>query len=135
MPSLVSFRLFRKDPSMHIRLLRSKLHMATVTSTDLNYQGSIAIDRDLIEAAGLYPYEMVLVANCNTGARGETYVIEAERGSREIQLNGAMARLAQPGDRVIVLAWAFTEPAEAKALRPRIVILDEENKITEAFDG
>jgi aspartate 1-decarboxylase len=109
--------------------------MAAVTSTDLNYQGSIAIDRDLIDAAGLHPYEMVLVANCNTGARGETYVIEAARGSREIQLNGAMARLAQPGDRLIVLAYAFAEPAEVKEIRPRIVVLDAANKITEAWDG
>ncbi len=109
--------------------------MAAVTSTDLNYQGSIAIDRELIDAAGLYPYEMVLVANCNTGARGETYVIEAERGSREIQLNGAMARLAQPGDRVIVLAYGMAEPAEVMDIRPRIVVLDAENKITDSWVG
>lgn len=120
---------------MQIRILRAKLHQATVTSTDLNYQGSIAIDRDLIDAAGLFPHEVVLVANCNTGDRGETYIIESERGSREVQLNGAMARLAQPGDRLIVLAYAFAQPAEAKEIRPRIVVLDQANRITDSFEG
>ncbi len=109
--------------------------MAAVTGTFLNYQGSISIDRDLIDAAGIHPYEMVLVANCNTGARGETYVIEGERGSREVQLNGAMARLAEPGDRLIVLAYAFADPAEVEKMQPRIVVLDEQNKITDSWLG
>lgn len=109
--------------------------MAAVTATHLNYQGSISIDPELIDAAGLHPYEIVLVANCSTGARGETYVIEGERGSREVQLNGAMARLAEPGDRLIVLAFAFAEPSEVGKLQPRIVILDENNRITDSWLG
>jgi aspartate 1-decarboxylase len=120
---------------MLIRVLKSKLHMAAVTETELNYQGSIAIDPDLIEAAGLIPYEQVLIGNCSTGQRGETYVIRGERGSRCIGLNGAMARLAQPGDRLIVMAFAFADPAEAAEIRPRIVVLDPHNQIVEQWEG
>lgn len=121
--------------SMQIRLLKSKLHMACVTQTELEYHGSITIDRDLMDAVGLLPYEQVLVANCNTGLRGETYVIEGPRGSGVIQMNGALARMAQCGDRLIVLAFAFMTPDEAPVHRPRVAILDASNTITEQFEG
>lgn len=116
---------------MLLRLLKSKLHMATVTQTELSYHGSITIDADLMEAVGLLPYEQVLVGNCSTGQRGETYVIRGEPGSGDMRLNGAMARLAQPGDRVIVLAFAFATPEEAPHFKPRIAALDEHNRIIE----
>ena len=120
---------------MLLRLLKSKLHMAAVTQTELHYHGSVTIDRDLMDAAGLLPYEQVLVANCATGMRGETYVIEGGRGSGAIQLNGALARMAQTGDRIIILAFAFATPEESRTLRPKVAILDEKNRIVEQFEG
>ncbi|MEZ5944519.1 MAG: aspartate 1-decarboxylase [Planctomycetaceae bacterium] len=120
---------------MHIRLLKSKLHMAAVTQTELEYHGSITIARDLMDAVGLLPFEQVLIANCENGLRGETYVIEGEAGSGTIQMNGALARMAQPGDRIIVLAFAFMEPSEASNHRPEVAILDEKNVIIEQFQG
>lgn len=120
---------------MQIRLLKSKLHMACVTQTELEYHGSITIDRDLMDAVGLLPYEQVLIANCNNGLRGETYVIEGARGSGVIQMNGALARMAQRGDRVIVLAFAFMTPAEASQHHPRVAILNDSNHITEQFQA
>jgi aspartate 1-decarboxylase len=112
---------------MRVQLLKSKLHMARVTGAVLHYQGSIAIDRDLIDAAGLLIHEKVLVANVNNGDRAETYVIEAPRGSRVIELNGAMARLACVGDPVIVMAFGDFDLAEAAGFEPKVVILDERN--------
>src|SRR5262245_55767798 len=97
---------------MRLRILKSKLHLATVTQTKLNYHGSITIDEDLMDAVGLMPFELVLIANQQTGDRAETYVIKGDRGSRAVELNGAVARMAQPGDRVIVLAFADLEPNE-----------------------
>lgn len=120
---------------MQIRLLKSKLHMAAVTRADLNYHGSVSIPEDLMEAVGLVPYEQVLIGNCSTGQRGETYVIRGERGSGEIQMNGAMARLCTPGDRLIILAFADMSPAEAAAHHPKIAVLDERNRIVEQWDG
>ncbi len=118
---------------MHIRLLKSKLHMAAVTHTELEYHGSITIDRDLMDAVGLLPYEAVLVANCSNGLRGETYVLEGERGSGVMQMNGALARTAQPGDRIIVLAFAFVSPDEVEQHHPKVAILNDENKIVEQW--
>jgi len=120
---------------MLIRVLKSKLHMGTVTQTELTYHGSITIDANLMEAAGLIPYEQVLIGNCSTGQRGETYVIQGEPGSGAMHLNGAMARLAQPGDRIIVLAFAFADPKEAAAIKPRLVMLDEKNRIVKQWEG
>lgn len=116
---------------MLLSLLKSKLHMGVVTRTELTYHGSITIDPALMEAVGLRPFEKVLVSNCSTGQRGETYVIRGGRGEREIQLNGAMARLAQPGDRVIVMAFAALTPDEAEQHRPVIAVLDERNEVVE----
>ena len=120
---------------MLLRLLKSKLHLAAVTQTALHYHGSITIDRDLMDAVGLLPYEQLLVANGSNGARGETYVLEGERGSGAMQMNGALARLAHPGDRIIVMSFAYATPEEARTLRPRVAILNEKNKIIEQFDA
>ncbi|HDP69150.1 MAG TPA: aspartate 1-decarboxylase [Candidatus Marinimicrobia bacterium] len=110
-----------------IEILKSKIHRATVTQTDLHYAGSITIDRDLMDAAGLYAYEKVQVLNINTGARFETYVIEGKRGEREISLNGAAARLAQQGDIIIIIAYTLIEESEAVAWKPSIITLDPDN--------
>lgn len=120
---------------MLLRLLKSKLHQGCVTQTELNYHGSVTIDRDLMDAVGLLPYEQVLVANCATGARGETYVIEGPRGSGVMQLNGALARTAQRGDRVIILAFAYATPEESKTLKPQVAILNDRNEMIERFEG
>ncbi|SFJ05781.1 aspartate 1-decarboxylase [Planctomicrobium piriforme] len=120
---------------MLLRLLKSKLHMAAVTKTELHYHGSITIDRDIMDAVGLLPYEQVLIANCANGLRGETYVIEGGRGSGQIQMNGALARMAHSGDRIIVLAFAFATPEEVPHHHPQVAILDEHNRIVEKFDA
>lgn len=120
---------------MLLRLLKSKLHMAAVTQTELHYHGSITIDRDLMDAVGLIPYEQVLVANCATGLRGETYVIEGGRGTGAIQMNGALARMAHAGDRIIILSFAFATPEEVAGHRPRVAILNERNQIVEQFEA
>ncbi len=110
-----------------ITILKSKIHRATVTQTDLHYEGSISIDKDLIETAGLYIYEKVQVLNINTGARFETYVIEGKRGDREIGINGAAARLAQKGDLVIILAYTHMDESQATYWKPTIITLDSDN--------
>jgi len=120
---------------MLLRVLKSKLHMAAVTQTELHYHGSVTIDRDLMDAVGLLPYEQVLIANCENGLRGESYVIEGERGSGAIQMNGALARLAQKGDRLIILAFAYSEAEDVSSVRPQVAILDDQNKIIEQFAG
>lgn len=122
---------YDEDTTMELRLLRAKLHMATVTGTNLAYHGSITIPRDLMDEAGFLPWEAVTVANCNSGQRGETYIIEGPAGSGEIELNGAIARMAEPGDRVIVLSFASMKPSEAIGFEPRVVILDEKNRAIE----
>ncbi len=114
---------------MMVTLCKGKIHRATVTEANLNYEGSITIDKDLIEAAGLIPYEKVQVANISTGARLETYVIEGERGSGMICLNGAAARLGSKGDRIIIIAYGHFTEDEARAFKPTIVNVDENNKI------
>jgi aspartate 1-decarboxylase len=120
---------------MLLHLLKSKLHMATVTAAELHYHGSVSIPADLLEAVGLLPYEKILVGNCSTGQRGETYVIRGEPGTGQIQMNGAMARLATPGDRIIVLAFAQLTVEEAAGHHPRIAALDRENRIVEQWNG
>lgn len=110
-------------------MLRSKIHRATVTGTDLNYEGSIAIDRNLLEAADMLPGEMVQVLNLNNGSRMVTYAIEAPAGSGTVLINGAAARLAVPGDLVIVLAYGTADEAEARKLRPKVVHVDAQNRV------
>jgi len=119
---------------MLLHLLKSKLHLATVTAAELHYHGSLSIPADLLDAVGLLPYERILIANCANGQRGETYVIKGEPGTGEIQMNGAMARLATPGDRIIILAFAELTPAEAADRHPRIAVLDRDNRIVEQWN-
>lgn len=109
---------------MRIEVMRAKLHRITVTQADLNYIGSITMDLDLIEAAGLVAGEKVQIVNCNNGERLETYVIEGERGSGEVCLNGPAARRCQPGDIVIVIAYGSMTVEEAKAFKPTLVFPD-----------
>lgn len=110
-------------------MMKSKLHRATVTEANLNYVGSITIDRDLMEAADLWENERVQIVNNNNGARLETYVIPGERGSGVICLNGAAARLVQPGDQVIIISYAMMSNEEAKNYKPQVVILGANNQI------
>jgi len=120
----------QREPSyMFIHRFKSKIHRATITQADLNYVGSITIDRDLIEAAGLMEGERVQIVNNNNGERLETYVIPGERGSGTICLNGAAARRAQVGDVVIIIAYAWMTPEEARNFTPKVVFPDEHNKI------
>jgi aspartate 1-decarboxylase len=113
---------------MLIKVLRSKIHRARVTEAHLEYEGSITIDEDLIEAAGLVTGEAVLVANCNNGTRHETYVIVGERGSGTVCLNGAAARMGEVGDVVIILGFAYLTPEELEGHRPQKIVVDERNR-------
>jgi aspartate 1-decarboxylase len=112
-------------------MLKSKIHRATLTGTELDYEGSIAIDRKLIEAAGLLPGEQVHVLNLNNGARLVTYVIEAPAGSGTMMLNGPAARLGLPGDKVVVLCYGAFSDDEARTFRPIVVHVDERNRQVE----
>ena len=116
---------------MLLTMMRSKIHRATVTEANLNYIGSITIDSDLLEKSGILPGEMVHIVNNNNGARLETYTIKGQKGSGVICLNGAAARLAQPGDIIIIMAYGLMDKDEALDLVPRVLILDEANKISE----
>ena len=113
---------------MLIKMMKSKIHRATVTGADLNYEGSIAIDKRLIEAAGFLIGEAVHVWNLNSGDRLETYVIEADRGSGTICLNGAAARLVQPGDPVIIVSFCWVEEKAARRYKGKVVLVDEQNR-------
>ncbi len=114
---------------MFLTILKAKLHRATVTEANLNYTGSLTIDRDLIDAAGIIVHEKVQVVNNNNGARFETYVIEGKRGSGTICLNGAAARLVQPGDKVIIMAYAHMTLDEAANYKPTVLLLGDNNQI------
>ncbi len=111
-------------------MLKCKIHGATVTDANLNYKGSITIDEELMKAAGILPHEKVQVVNNNNGERFETYVIKGEPGSGTICLNGAAARLVQPGDKVIIIAYCLMTQNEAENYEPKIVFVDEKNKQT-----
>lgn len=119
---------------MQIRLLKAKIHRATVTFTDVHYHGSITIDSDLLRACGLYPNEAVLIADCENGNRFETYIIPGEPGSGVIGINGAAARLTKLGNKVIIMAFVLATPEEAKNHRSRVIIADAENKVAETID-
>jgi aspartate 1-decarboxylase len=112
-------------------MLKAKLHRATVTEANLNYVGSITIDSALLEAVDMLPNERVQIVNNNNGARLETYIIPGPKGSGVICLNGAAARHVQPGDKVIIMSYAMMTEEEAKQIKPRVAVLDEENKIIE----
>ncbi len=115
---------------MILHMMKSKIHRATVTQADLNYVGSLTLDTDLLEAADLQPYERVWVLNINTGDRFDTYVIEGEAGSGVVCLNGAAARLGQPGDLVIIVAYCMMEAEEAKGWVGKAVFVNERNQVT-----
>ncbi|MCG0237800.1 MAG: aspartate 1-decarboxylase [Firmicutes bacterium] len=108
---------------------KAKIHRATVTEANLNYEGSCTIDTDLLAAAGILPYEWIAVVNVTTGARFETYVLPGPAGSGTICMNGGAARLAQPGDLVILITWAHLTPEEIPGFRPRVVLVDSRNRI------
>ncbi|MCB1562544.1 MAG: aspartate 1-decarboxylase [Alphaproteobacteria bacterium] len=114
---------------MFVTMLKSKIHRAVVTQCDLHYEGSITIDSDLLEQAGILPYEQVDVLNINNGERFTTYAIEGSRGSGIIGINGAAARLAQKGDLVIICAFAGMTPEEAQDHAPAVILMDEKNQI------
>lgn len=114
---------------MDRKMLKSKIHRATVTGADLHYEGSVTIDLDLMEAADIIPYEAVAVWNVTNGSRLETYAIEGERGSGVICLNGAAARLVSPKDLVIIASFVNMSDAEAKAYEPKLIFVDEKNRM------
>ena len=116
-------------------MLKSKIHRARVTEANINYEGSITLDQELMEAADILPYEQVQVLNINNGARLSTYAIEGDRGSGEICLNGAAARLAVRGDTVIILSYCHVENDEAQHFTPKLVYVDAENAITKVKDA
>ena len=115
---------------MYKVMMNSKLHRATVTQADLNYVGSITIDGDLLDAVGMQANEKVQIVNNNNGARFETYIIEGKRGSGVICVNGAAARLVQPGDVVIILSYVWVDAEEAETHRPTVALIGEGNRIT-----
>ena len=120
---------------MQLTMLKCKLHQARVTHAELEYDGSCAIDSALLEAAGIREYEQIDIFNITNGERFTTYAISAERGSRIISVNGAAAHKAQPGDRVIICAYAGLAQHELANFKPTLVYLDEENRITRRSDS
>ncbi|MBS3872341.1 MAG: aspartate 1-decarboxylase [Firmicutes bacterium] len=109
-------------------MMKSKIHRATVTDANLNYEGSITVDSNLLDLADILPYEKVQVVNVNSGARFETYAIVGERGSGTICLNGAAARLVQPGDLVIIITYSTVDNVSARSLVPKVVHVDAKNQ-------
>ena len=114
---------------MTIEMLKSKIHRATVVQAELDYVGSITVDADLLEAAGIYEYEKVQVVDVNNGNRLETYTIAGERGSGMICLNGAAARCVSVGDKVIIMSYAAMTAEEAKEFSPKVVFVNDDNKV------
>lgn len=120
---------------MFVNIFKGKIHRATVTEADLNYVGSITIDSRLLQAAGILPGEKVQVANINNGARFETYTLEGPAGSGTICINGAAARLAQPGDKIIIITYCWLDAQEARSYTPIVVMVDDRNQIVATHDG
>jgi aspartate 1-decarboxylase len=120
---------------MHLTLLKSKIHRATVTGASLHYEGSMTISADLAERVGILPYERILVSNMANGERFETYVIIGERGAAQIQLNGATAHLGKIGDRLTIMNFGLFTPEEAVGHRPRVIVLDEKNEVVRYESG
>ena len=114
---------------MLIHLLKSKIHRAAVTAANVNYEGSLTIDLNLMEKVGLHPYERVLCSNMVNGERFETYLIAGERGAGAIVLNGATAHLGKPGDRLTIMGFTEADLAQAKSWQPRIIVLGEGNSV------
>ena len=114
---------------MLIKALKGKIHRATVTATKIDYPGSVAVDSALLEAAGILPYEAVLMANVTNGSRAETYVVPAPAGSGRVEILGAAARMFNTGDIIIFINFAFYTPEEAAQIKPKVVVPDANNKI------
>jgi aspartate 1-decarboxylase len=114
-------------------MFKSKIHRATVTMAELYYEGSITVDKDLLEEADIIPFEKVQVVNVNNGSRLETYVLEGEAGSGIICLNGPAARLGTVGDEVIIITYTYLPDEEAKKHKPRIVLVDKHNKVSKVL--
>lgn len=114
---------------MLVNMLKGKIHRATVMQAELDYVGSITVDEELLEAAGIYEYECVQVVDVNNGNRFETYTIAGERGSGLICLNGAAARQVQVNDKIIIMAYAHMDENEVKSHKPNVVFVDDDNKI------
>jgi len=114
---------------MFLEMFKSKLHCATITEANLNYKGSITIDEDLLDEAGILIHEKVQVVDINNGERFETYTIRGERGSRIVCVNGAAARKVQVGDSIIIIAYAYMSPEEAQNIKPKVVVLGAGNEI------
>jgi len=110
-------------------ILRVKIHIATVTESNLSYEGSITIDEVILKKAGILPYEQVMISNLNNGERFETYVIPGKKSSGEICLNGPTARKGIVGDKIIIFSYSYIEDSKIRKFKPRIVLLDQENKI------
>ena len=120
---------------MHINLLKSKIHRASVTGASLDYQGSLSVSSDIAESVGLLPYERILVGNLQNGERFETYLIYAAPGEGVIELNGATAHLGKVGDLLTIMSFARLTPEEAKSHHPRIAVLDRKNRIVRRESG
>ena len=114
---------------MRLEMLKAKIHRATVTDTNLDYTGSITIDEDLMDAAGILPYEKVLVANITNGTRHETYVVKGKRDSGIILVMGAAAHLVNTGDKVIIMAFCNCQADEAIGHKPKVVLVDDDNRL------
>lgn len=114
---------------MRLNMLKGKIHRATVVQAELNYVGSITVDADLLDASGILEYEKVHIVDIDNGARFETYTIAGARGSGMICLNGAAARCVQVGDKIILMAYCDIDEEEAKSHKPKVVFVDEENKV------
>ncbi len=120
---------------MLLEICKGKLHRARLTHCDVDYEGSLEIDTALLDEAGILPYERILVVNATNGERLETYAIPGPAGSKVFRLNGAAARKGSVGDIVTIMAFALMEPAEAKAFKPLVVVLDEKNRIAAKRHG
>ena len=120
---------------MFVNMFKGKIHRATVTEADMNYVGSITIDGDLLAAAGILPGEKVQVANISNGARFDTYALEGPGSSGVVCINGAAARLAQPGDKVIVIAYCWLDAQQARTYKPKVVVVDDQNRAVRTDDG
>ena len=120
---------------MHLTLLKCKLHRACVTHAEVDYEGSCAIDEDLLKRSGIREYEQIQIYNVTNGERFTTYAIRAEAGSRVISVNGAAAHKASPGDRVIICAYASMSEAEAEVFKPDLVYLNEHNRVIRTGDA
>ncbi|MCK5069316.1 MAG: aspartate 1-decarboxylase [Desulfocapsa sp.] len=116
---------------MQRQMLRAKLHRATITEADLDYEGSLTIDKDLLDSVGIIPFERVKVYNINNGERFDTYAIEGESGSGVIGLNGAAARKGMVGDLIIIVTFGFYSPEDLEKYHPNIALLDDKNSIKE----